>query len=84
MATLPNVRSASAASYFGGVYCLFMALPSEADFLDGARVNARGDYATARDAFLEAAQNGNVEAQNNLGVMLRHGKRGRAQVGWGC
>ncbi|MCH7566103.1 MAG: sel1 repeat family protein, partial [Nitrospirae bacterium] len=45
-----------------------------ADFKAGVEAYQRGDYATALTEFRPLAQQGNAEAQNNLGVMYSKGR----------
>src|SRR2546429_9719128 len=51
-----------------------------AGFVEGARAEARGDYEGARREYLRAAQDGNVDAQNNLGRLYRQGKGGSVDL----
>ncbi len=50
------------------------AAPAGADFKAGAEAYQRGDYATALTEFRPLAQQGNAEAQNNLGFMYSNGR----------
>jgi S1-C subfamily serine protease len=47
-----------------------------ADFKAGYRYAQQGDYAAARREYLEAAQDGNARAQNNLANLFRFGLGG--------
>ncbi len=54
---------------------LFMGLPAfSADFYTGVVAYNKGDYATALREWVPLAQNGHLNAQNNLGVMYREGE----------
>jgi TPR repeat protein len=50
--------------------------PALAGFAEGVSAQRRGDYETARREYLEAAQDGNSNAQNNLGHLYRQGLGG--------
>tara|TARA_R110002096_G_scaffold416576_2_gene619389 strand:+ start:225139 stop:225414 length:276 start_codon:yes stop_codon:yes gene_type:complete len=46
---------------------------AHADNAEGEKAYASGDYVTALKEFTEAAENGDMYAQFNLGVMYEHG-----------
>jgi TPR repeat protein len=50
--------------------------PALAGFAEGVSAQGRGDYETARREYLEAAQDGNSNAHNNLGHLYRQGLGG--------
>ena len=51
-----------------------LATPSQADFQDGLAAFLRGDYATALQEFKPLAEQGDADAQFNLGVMYQKGR----------
>jgi len=56
------------------VVVMLVAAPAWADFKAGAEAYQRGDYATALTEFRPLAQQGNAEAQFNLGGMYLKGR----------
>ncbi len=51
-----------------------LAAPSWAGFNEGVAAYERGDYATALREFRPLANQGDADAQNNLGALYYHGK----------
>ncbi|MFQ6018756.1 MAG: hypothetical protein ACE5KF_11260 [Kiloniellaceae bacterium] len=51
-----------------------LATPSQADFQAGVDAYLLGDYTTALQEFKPLAEQGNADAQNNLGVMYADGR----------
>ncbi len=56
------------------VFVLGFASPVWADFQAGLVAHSRGDYATALREFRPLAEQGDADAQFNLGVMYSHGQ----------
>jgi len=54
--------------------CLLTSLSVSADFQKGFEAAQRGDYATALREWKPLAEQGDVSAQSNLGVMYRNGE----------
>ena len=49
-------------------------MSASADFQKGAAAAQRGDYSTALREWKPLAEQGNADAQNNLGLMYREGQ----------
>ena len=56
------------------VFLVALAAPAWGDFQAGWEAFERGDYATALREWRALAEQGDVTAQNNLGVMYRDGE----------
>lgn len=56
------------------ILCLFVSLPAFADFETGLKSYKEGDFASAFKEWQTAADQGNIEAQRNLGHLYRWGK----------
>jgi hypothetical protein len=60
--------------YFSVLIALTLSTTVAADFQKGVLAYERGDYQTAYHEFYELAQQGHVDAQNNLGVLYYTGR----------
>ena len=62
--------------------CLFMVWVAQqvigADFQKGLDAAQKGDYTTAIEEWKPSAEQGNVDAQYNLGIMYNYGVKQRA------
>ena len=66
--TIPWLRLSARVAHFLGV-----TLPEETDFEVGVEAWGRGDYETALREFRLLANQGNTQAQLNLGIMSSQG-----------
>lgn len=60
--------------------CISTFQPLYAGFQEGARAASRGDFKTARNEWYGAAEEGNVDAQFNLGALLLSDKLGQPDI----
>ena len=59
---------------FAAILNVLLGTPAVADFAKGLAAAERGDYTTALKEWRPLAEQGNPDAQYNLGIMYRHGE----------